>query len=173
MANSRFNPLYSSDEIWLGDQTNRCLTDDLDNIYTSLDITIPETYAVKNHVHEQYATVDSVNAKADTEHNHDETYYKKSEVDDKLTALTKEVDDKIASLKQELVELISHISTGANSKTEGAEEATESTKTENASNGETTDEAVKTENVSNGESTKEATDTTKTEESAKDAGASK
>ena len=105
MANSRFNPLYSSDEIWLGNQTNRCLTDELDNIYTSLDITIPETYAVKNHVHEQYATVDSVNAKADTEHNHDETYYKKSEVDDKLTALTKEVDDKIASQSRSLLNL--------------------------------------------------------------------
>lgn len=173
MANSRFNPLYSSDEIWLGDQTNRCLTDDLDNIYTSLDITIPETYAIKNHVHEQYATVDSVNAKADTEHNHDEAYYKKSETDDKLTALTKEVDDKIASLKQELVELISHISTGTNSKTEGTEEVTEPAKTENASNGETADEAVKTENTSNGEAAKEAADATNTEEPAKDAGASK
>ena len=172
MANENFNPLYSSDEIWFGNQTNRCLTDDLDNMYTILD-NAPETYAAKSHAHEQYATIESLGAKADTEHNHDETYYKKSEVDDKLTALTKEVDDKIASLKQELVELISHISTGANSKTEGAEEATESTKTENASNGETTDEAVKTENVSNGESAKEATDTTKTEESSKDAEVSK
>lgn len=157
MANENFNPLYSSDEIWFGNQTNRCLTDDLDNMYTILD-NAPETYAAKNHVHEQYATIESLGAKADTEHNHDGAYYKKSEVDDKLTALTKEVDDKIASLKQELVEFISHISTGTNSKTEVVEEVTEPAKTENASSGETANEA---------------TDTIKAEESAKDAEASK
>ena len=172
MANENFNPLYSSDEIWFGNQTNRCLTDDLDNMYTILD-NAPETYAAKNHVHEQYATIESLGAKADTEHNHDVAYYKKSEVDDKLTALTKEVDDKIASLKQELVELISHISTGTNNKTEGTEEVTEPAKTENVSSGETANETVKTENTSNGEAAKEATDTTKTEEQAKDAEASK
>lgn len=95
MANPRFNPLYSSDEIWLGNQTNRCLTDELDNIYTSLDITIPETYAVKNHVHEQYATVDGLNAKADAEHNHDDVYYKKSEVDEMFATFKIEVAEMI------------------------------------------------------------------------------
>lgn len=164
MANSRFNPLYSSDEIWLGDQTNRCVTDEFDNIYTSIDITIPETYAAKEHVHKQYATVEGLNAKADAEHNHDEVYYKKAEVDEKLTALTKEIDDKIASLKEELLEVISHISTDTKSETDGTEEVTDPTETENAS---------KEDNAAKDEATEKVTDSTKTEESAEDAEASK
>lgn len=162
MANSRFNPLYSSDEIWLGDQTNRCLTDELNNIYTSLDITIPEAYAVKDHVHEQYATVDGVNAKADANHNHDDVYYKKSEVDEKLAALTKEIDEKNASLKKELLGVISRISSNTNDGNSNTEKVTESTGAEDAAKEESKNEAAV-----------EVTDSTNTEESAKDAGTSK
>lgn len=78
--------LYSTDELWYGTQTGRVLTGELDNIYATLD-GLDDKYAVKEHEHSEYATVTMLDTKADSKHNHDDAYYKKSEVDEKIEAL--------------------------------------------------------------------------------------
>ena len=90
--------LYSTDELWYGNQTGRVLTGEIDDIYATLS-NLDDKYAVKEHTHSEYATVDMLNTKADAKHNHDDVYYKKSEVDEKIEAL-----------KVELMELINKAS---------------------------------------------------------------
>ena len=100
--------LYSTDELWYGTQTGRVLTGEIDDIYATLG-RLDDKYATKQHTHSEYATVDMLNTKADTKHNHDDAYYKKSEVDEKIEAL-----------KVELMELINKAST--DTKTENNDE---------------------------------------------------
>lgn len=90
--------LYSTDELWYGNQTDRVLTGEIDNIYATLG-ELDDKYAAKEHTHSEYATVDMLNTKSDAKHNHDDVYYKKSEVDEKIEAL-----------KVELMELINKAS---------------------------------------------------------------
>lgn len=78
--------LYSTDELWYGNQTGRVLTGEIDAIYDTLS-KIDDKYATKEHEHSEYATATMLDAKADTKHNHDNVYYKKSEVDEKIEAL--------------------------------------------------------------------------------------
>lgn len=82
--------LYSTDELWYGKQTDRPLTNEIDDIYDTLG-TINDKYAAKEHTHKEYATVAMLDEKADIVHNHDGVYYKKSEVDEKIEALKTEV----------------------------------------------------------------------------------
>lgn len=50
-----FNPIYSTDNIWRGQNSEQCLTDDLDSIES--DITTLQTgKANSNHTHTGYAT---------------------------------------------------------------------------------------------------------------------
>lgn len=56
MSNPNFLPTHSTDEIWRGDDSNRCLTDDLDAMDT-IHSALPNTYATKNHTHSEYAAV--------------------------------------------------------------------------------------------------------------------
>ena len=100
--------LYSTDELWYGTQTGRVLTGEIDNIYATLG-RLDDKYAAKKHEHSEYATVTMLNAKADANHNHDDVYYKKSEIDEKIEAL-----------KVELMELINKAST--DTKTENKDE---------------------------------------------------
>ena len=90
--------LYSTDELWYGTQTGRVLTGEIDAIYATLG-SLDNKYATKEHTHSEYATIDMLNTKADSKHNHDDVYYKKSEV-----------DKKIESLKVELMALINKAS---------------------------------------------------------------
>ena len=78
--------LYSTDELWYGTQTGRVLTGEIDNIYDTLG-RLDDKYAAKEHTHSEYATVDMLNTKSDAKHNHNDAYYKKSEVDEKIEAL--------------------------------------------------------------------------------------
>jgi hypothetical protein len=82
--------LYSTDELWYGTQTGRVLTGEIDNIYATLG-KLDDKYAAKEHKHSEYATATMLDAKADTKHNHDDAYYKKSEVDEKIEALKVEL----------------------------------------------------------------------------------
>ena len=82
--------LYSTDELWYGTQTGRVLTGEIDNIYATLG-KLDDEYAAKEHSHNEYATVTMLDTKADTKHNHDDVYYKKSEVDEKIEALKVEL----------------------------------------------------------------------------------
>ena len=82
--------LYSTDELWYGNQTGRVLTGEIDDIYDTLG-NLDDKYAAKEHTHSEYATVDMLNTKADAKHNHDDMYYKKSEVDEKIEALKVEL----------------------------------------------------------------------------------
>ena len=82
--------LYSTDELWYGTQTGRVLTGEIDDIYDTLG-NLDDKYAAKEHTHSEYATVDMLNTKADDKHNHDDMYYKKSEVDEKIEALKVEL----------------------------------------------------------------------------------
>ena len=100
--------LYSTDELWYGTQTGRVLTGEIDNIYATLG-RLDDKYAAKKHEHSEYATVTMLETKADSTHNHDDVYYKKSEVDEKIEAL-----------KVELMELINKAST--DTKTENKDE---------------------------------------------------
>ena len=105
--------LYSTDELWYGTQTSRVLTGEIDNIYATLG-KVDDEYAAKEHSHSEYATVTMLDTKADTKHNHDDVYYKKSEVDEKIEAL-----------KVELMELINKASTEV--KNEPSETETDTT----------------------------------------------
>lgn len=82
---SNFTPSMSSDEIYRGQNTNRCLSDDLDTIEAdiySLETTVGtlgNTYALKTHTHSGYATTedvvsvqDALSNKANVSHTHDE-----------------------------------------------------------------------------------------------------
>lgn len=82
--------LYSTDELWYGTQTGRVLTGEIDDIYAALG-ELDDKYAAKEHTHSEYATVDMLNTKAYAKHNHDDAYYKKSEVDEKIEALKVEL----------------------------------------------------------------------------------
>lgn len=86
--------LYSTDDIWLGKNTNKCLTDAMDDIYKITDF-LPESYAAKSHEHPEYATVEKLDSKANADHDHDDVYYKKSEVDEMIASLRTEVADMI------------------------------------------------------------------------------
>lgn len=82
--------LYSTDELWYGNQTGRPLTGEIDNVYQTLG-ELDGKYAAKGHKHDEYAAVSMLDEKADIVHNHDDVYYKKSEVDEKIEALKAEV----------------------------------------------------------------------------------
>ena len=105
--------LYSTDELWYGTQTGRVLTGEIDDIYSTLG-ELDDKYAVKEHKHSEYTTVDMLNTKADSKHNHDDAYYKKSEVDEKFEAL-----------KVELMELINKASDETKTDTKNEPSATE------------------------------------------------
>lgn len=82
--------LYSTDELWYGNQTGRPLTGEIDNVYQTLG-ELDDKYAAKEHKHNEYAAVSMLDTKSDVEHNHDDAYYKKSEVDEKIEALKVEL----------------------------------------------------------------------------------
>lgn len=100
MTNPNFTPNYSTNEIWRGDNAERCLTDDLDAM-DAIHASLPSTYAAKNHTHTGYATSSDVTALQDalsnkaninhthtgyapSTHNHNDIYYTESEIDYKL-----------------------------------------------------------------------------------------
>lgn len=100
MTNPNFTPNYSTNEIWRGDNAERCLTDDLDAM-DAIHASLPSTYAAKNHTHTGYATSSDVTALQDalsnkaninhthtgyapSTHNHNDIYYTESEIDSKL-----------------------------------------------------------------------------------------
>ena len=105
--------LYSTDELWYGTQTGRVLTGEIDDIYDTLG-KLDDKYAAKEHTHSEYATVDMLNTKADAKHNHDDSYYNKSEVDEKIEAL-----------KVELMALINNASTDTKTETKNEPSAPE------------------------------------------------
>lgn len=105
--------LYSTDELWYGTQTGRVLTGEIDNIYATLG-ELDDKYAAKNHKHSEYAAVTMLDTKADVKHNHDDAYYKKSEVDEKIEAL-----------KVELIALINKASTDTKTETKDEPSAPE------------------------------------------------
>jgi hypothetical protein len=104
--------LYSTDELWYGNQTGRPLTGEIDNVYQTLG-ELDGKYAAKEHKHDEYAAVSMLDTKSDIEHNHDSVYCKKSEVDEKIEAL-----------KTELMELIGKTSTDTKSEPAEAEAET-------------------------------------------------
>lgn len=71
MSNTSFNPTLSTDEIYRGTNTTRCLTDDLD----AMDVihnSLANTYAAKNHAHTNYAASNHTHSGyAATTHTHD------------------------------------------------------------------------------------------------------
>ena len=105
--------LYSTDELWYGNQTGRVLTGEIDDIYDTLS-KLDGKYAAKKHKHNEYATVAILDTKSDVKHNHDDVYYKKSEVDEKIEAL-----------KVELMELINKASTDTKTETKDEPSAPE------------------------------------------------
>lgn len=105
--------LYSTDELWYGNQTGRVLTGEIDDIYDTLS-KLDGRYASKEHKHNEYATVAMLDTKSDVNHNHDDAYYKKSEVDEKIEAL-----------KVELIALINKASTDTNTETKDEPSAPE------------------------------------------------
>lgn len=105
--------LYSTDELWYGTQTGRVLTGEIDDIYNALG-ELDGKYAAKEHKHNEYATVAMLDTKSDVEHNHDDVYYKKSEVNEKIEAL-----------KVELMALINNASTYTKTETKDEPSAPE------------------------------------------------
>lgn len=71
MSNPDFNPTYSTSDIWRGGDTTRCLTDDLDAM-DAIHVSLPDTYAAKDHTHNGYAAADHQHATVD----YDVTYAK-------------------------------------------------------------------------------------------------
>ena len=59
MSTDAFAGLYSTDDIWRGTNTTRCLTDDLDAM-DAIHEALPNTYAAKNHTHSEYLTPNDV-----------------------------------------------------------------------------------------------------------------
>lgn len=79
MANPNFNPTFSSDEIWRGQDTERCITDDLDALEAGVEDLadkvdgIGTDFAPKNHTHTGFATDDHTHdIYADILHGHKE-----------------------------------------------------------------------------------------------------
>lgn len=85
MTNPNFQPTLSSDEIWRGQNTERCLSDDLDAIEANIGAlqasvgSLDGDYAPFDHVHASYALAtdvaavqDALSSKADANHVHDE-----------------------------------------------------------------------------------------------------
>lgn len=83
MANPNFVPVFSSDEVWRGQDTTRCISDDLttleeqvegfNGVFDGLDL----KYANIKHQHNEYATTDAINdinnrlaTKSDRDHTH-------------------------------------------------------------------------------------------------------
>lgn len=67
-----FAGLYSTDEIWRGTDTSRCLTDEL-NAIDDLHYSLPSTYAAKDHAHSDYAAKNHTHTGyAATNHTHDD-----------------------------------------------------------------------------------------------------
>lgn len=134
MADKDYNPLYSTDDIWVGDESNRCLSNDIYDIHDAL-VALPDTYAAKVHEHTEYATVDGLSKKADADHDHNELYYSKSEVDEKLASLKIEMSELINALRAEIIKTINQADTnkteesGAADGTESTEAVTDDTKT--------------------------------------------
>ena len=64
MAANDFVGLYSTNDIWRGTDTNRCLTDDL-NAIDDINASLPSTYAAKNHTHSDYAAVSHTHEASD------------------------------------------------------------------------------------------------------------
>lgn len=66
MANPNFTPTFSSDEIWREQDTNRCISDDLDTIESNIDSIksslkgLDGKYAALNHTHTGYASSSDV-----------------------------------------------------------------------------------------------------------------
>lgn len=120
MANPNFVPTFSSDEIWRGQDTNRCISDDLDTIESNIENIksninhLGDDYATINHVHDEYAMTNDVNAvrdaldsKADVVHTHKE-YAPSSHVHDGYapsshTHKTSEVTDLPEAIKKYLL----------------------------------------------------------------------
>lgn len=72
MAETDFVGSFSTDEIWRGNDTNRCLTDDLDAMDT-LHSALPSTYAALSHEHTGYAASNHTHdGYAASDHAHDE-----------------------------------------------------------------------------------------------------
>lgn len=114
--------LYSTDELWYGNQTGRPLTGEIDNVYQTLG-ELDGKYAAKGHKHDEYVAVSMLDTKSDIEHNHNDVYYKKSEVDEKIEAL-----------KTELMELIGKTSTDTKSEPAEAETETNTAAEDNGAN---------------------------------------
>lgn len=127
MADKDYNPLYSTDDIWVGDESNRCLSDDIYGIHDTL-VALPDTYAEKVHEHTEYATVDGLSKKADADHDHNELYYSKSEVDEKFASLKIEMSDLVDALRAETIKMINQDETNKTEES-GAADGTESTET--------------------------------------------
>lgn len=71
MATDTFSGLYSTDDIWVGTDTTRCLTNDINSINDAVD-GLPNTYASKNHTHTGYAAANHTHDNyADKNHTHD------------------------------------------------------------------------------------------------------
>lgn len=125
MADKDYNPLYSTDDIWVGDDSNRCLSNDIYGIHDAL-VALPDTYAEKVHEHTEYATVDGLSKKADADHDHNELYYSKSEVDEKFASLKIEMSDLVDALRAEIIKTINQADTN-NTEESGAADGTDST----------------------------------------------
>lgn len=99
---SNFEPLYSTDSIFYGENVNRFLTTDIDNFESNIAAlqtsmgNLSNTYALKNHTHTGYATANdiaslqsSIAGKADANHTH--TGYATS---DDIASLQASIDSK-------------------------------------------------------------------------------
>lgn len=125
MADKDYNPLYSTDDIWVGDESNRCLSNDIYGIHDALGA-LPDTYAAKVHEHTEYATVDGLSKKADADHDHNELYYSKPGVDEKLASLKAEMSELVDALRTEIIKTINQADTNKTEES-GAADGTEST----------------------------------------------
>lgn len=100
MTNPNFVPMFSSDEIFRGQDTNRCLSEDLDTIESNIDSinanidSLGDNYAMVNHTHDEYALITDINAvrdalgsKANAIHTHEE-YARSSHAHNEYAAKT-------------------------------------------------------------------------------------
>lgn len=78
MTNANFVPTFSTDEVYRGQDTTRCLTDDLDTIESDVDGLqtsingLGNTYAAVNHTHDGYAASNHTHSEyAASDHTHD------------------------------------------------------------------------------------------------------
>lgn len=56
MSNPNFSPEYSSDQIWVGNDMELCLTDNLEDMETDI-VSLQTSKANLNHVHTEYAPI--------------------------------------------------------------------------------------------------------------------